>query len=247
MSRSKRVGFFFYLASALLIIVLLGFGPSFYFSPMLGVPERFGSEFPFYILVHGIVFSAWFGLLPLQTILVARGNYDIHRKLGLAGIGVAIALVLTGAVTTIQVIPQVEAAGRSLDEVQGLLVGNSIVLVSFVGLFIAAIWKRRTPAVHKRLMVFASCFAIGPALTTNRVLGNALQSMLPDLLAPGLLFWLLVIASMTTYDVVRDGAINSATKLGVGFFALGMILNLIMMNTGLGAGYAYWLATTFIH
>jgi len=243
MARTRNLSFFFYLALALLMVTVLGFAPV----TEVGVPERFAAGFPAYILVHGLVLSTWFALLPLQTVLVARGKTGVHRTLGLAGVGVAIAVIVTGAVTTMRVIPKVEAIGVPLDGLQGLFVGNSLVLAVFTGLFIAAIWKRRSPAVHKRLMVLASCAAIAPALTTNRMLGNVVQSVLPDLVSPLVLFWLLMIGSMTAYDLIREGALNSATKLGLGLLALGIPFYLTLLNTRFGLDYTHWLSATFIH
>jgi hypothetical protein len=246
MIRSRGVSFFFYLSLALLIVALLGFGPSFYLAPVLGAPEKFGTGFPSYILVHGVVFSAWFVLLPLQAFLVARGKFDVHRILGMVGTIVALAVVVTGAVTTVQVIPRFEAAGIPIDEAQGVFVGNSVVLAAFAGLFVAAIWRRSSPAVHKRLMVLASCAAIAPALTTNRMLGSALQSILPEQLSPLVFFWLLVIGSMIARDLVRERAIASTTRLGIALLALGVLINLMLLHTGFGADYTHWLAAPFI-
>ena len=245
--RSRSVSFFFYLSLALLVVVALGFGPSYYLAPVLGVPERFDGGFPSYILVHGIVYTAWFVLLPLQALLVARGNTNLHRKLCTAGIVVALAVVITGAVTTVQVIPQLETYGIPLDEAQGLFVGNSLVLAAFAGLFVAAIWKRNNPAVHKRLMVLASCAAIAPALTTNRMLGSTLQSILPDQISPFGFFLLLVVVSMTARDLVQERTIASGTRIGIALVVLGVTINLLLLNTGFGVDYTRWLAATFFH
>ena len=86
------------LAAALTVAVVLGFARTFFFRPWYpewarvhGAPETI-----FY--VHGVAYAAWLLLLLAQTSLVAAGRVDIHRRLGLAGAGLAVVMVVLGAV-----------------------------------------------------------------------------------------------------------------------------------------------------
>ncbi|HEX3273900.1 MAG TPA: hypothetical protein VHR43_03520, partial [Gemmatimonadales bacterium] len=71
----------FYSGMSLLIaaIVFAGFYRTFYLSPWLHGPALS----PLRIL-HGVAFSAWILLFVAQTTLVAAGQTDIHRRLGVA-------------------------------------------------------------------------------------------------------------------------------------------------------------------
>src|ERR687895_445409 len=48
--------------------------------------------------VHGVVFAAWFLLLLTQPLLVGAGRVDLHRRLGLLGGALAVAMLLIGTV-----------------------------------------------------------------------------------------------------------------------------------------------------
>jgi hypothetical protein len=58
--------------------------------PAHGAPETI-----FY--VHGVVFAAWFLLLLVQPSLVTAGRVDLHRRLGLLGAALAVAVAARAA------------------------------------------------------------------------------------------------------------------------------------------------------
>ena len=87
--------FFVWMAFALVIIVAIGFAPSFYL-PSVIRPEQSAAgkySFPAYIVLHGILLSLWFLLLLTQAVLVATKRVHIHRLMGIAGVAIAAALV----------------------------------------------------------------------------------------------------------------------------------------------------------
>ena len=97
--RRFYVGF----AAAITAAVVLGFSPTFFLRPWYpdwarahGAPETF-----FYI--HGVVFVGWFLLLIAQPTLVAAGRVDIHRRLGVFGGGLAVAMVVLGTIGSLVV------------------------------------------------------------------------------------------------------------------------------------------------
>ncbi|MGH7493680.1 MAG: hypothetical protein ACREOO_14985 [bacterium] len=85
----------FFSGMALLILgsVVVGFAPTFYMAPLFtgrpASPEQF-----FY--VKGVVFSAWFLLMPIQCWLITSQRVILHRTLGIAGASIAVLLVISG-------------------------------------------------------------------------------------------------------------------------------------------------------
>lgn len=74
--------FYSWMAIALVGIVLLGFGPSFYLRDIVPAYPRPNPTLPSWVMLHGILFSLWMLVLVTQTQLVARGRRDLHMKLG---------------------------------------------------------------------------------------------------------------------------------------------------------------------
>jgi hypothetical protein len=111
------------------------------------------------ILLHGLVAAMWLALFITQAVLVRSGNTRVHRRLGLIGLPLAIAVVATGLITTI-------AQGKrgfalwwhpdlKMDSLAELVhpLGD---LLTFSLLVTAALIFRRRSDVHKRLMLLAT-------------------------------------------------------------------------------------------
>ena len=88
-------------ALALALAVLVGFAPTFYLRSYFGAPVSITGMTTLSALTqaHGIIFTAWVLLFVVQTALVASRNVAVHRKLGLAGAGLAAAMVAVGLPT----------------------------------------------------------------------------------------------------------------------------------------------------
>jgi hypothetical protein len=154
--RSSERLFFTGFAVAITTAVVLGFARTFFFrawypdwARVHGAPETF-----FY--VHGTVFAAWLLLLIAQASLVAAGRVDLHRRLGVAGAGLAVAIVLLGTVGALM------AASRPTGFIDVPVPPLSFLAIPFadLALFVAfvslAFVNRRRPQSHKRLMLLAA-------------------------------------------------------------------------------------------
>ena len=86
MAAVVRTRFYPNIALVLALIVIAGFARTFYLRAWFDVP-------PLTLLVHlhGLVFTAWLALFVAQTRLIARNNYRLHQKLGIAGVALAAA------------------------------------------------------------------------------------------------------------------------------------------------------------
>ena len=99
MKRTQRINRWFYVGVALLMILLnlVGFGPSIIDASKRNVP------LPFTLLVtaHAILSVVWLLLFVTQTTLVATGHTDLHKRLGIFGALLAVAFVVVGCFTVI--------------------------------------------------------------------------------------------------------------------------------------------------
>lgn len=186
-----------------LVIVFAGFARTFYLKGLFGTPPLSNLLF-----AHGLVMSAWIALLVVQTALVEFGRTDLHRRLGVAGAGVAVLLVVIGAAAAL------EAARRGFSPTPQVtpLMFLAIPLVDllvFSLLVGTAIAMRRKSATHKRLMLLATVGMLTPAVARLPI--DALkQAGLPAFFGVTIACVLLVVA----IDTVRHRRLHPAFGWG---------------------------------
>jgi hypothetical protein len=212
---------------AMLVILLLGFGPSFYWRP---ATDR--AALPVYLIVHGIAGTAWFVLFVVQALLAGRRQLHWHRRLGITGIGLALVIIVSGAQATLafteRMVQQGDfmAANGSGERFVEWAIGTSYGgILIFGGLLAAALLLRHSPAAHGRLMLLATTGLLGPAV--SRMVGWF--APLPN---PVMAVTLLLLVAMLVHDMRTRGRPHVATVLG-GLFAYGSIIALNV--AGLGA------------
>jgi hypothetical protein len=150
--------FYVGMAVALAVTAFVGFAPSYFLKPLF----RPASVLTPLMHVHGLLFAAWTLLLVVQTSLVAAHRTDLHRKLGVAGVGLALLMLAAGGMLALTSARN-GLAPSGLDPVTFLSIPLGA-LAMFAGFFGAAIVKRRRPATHKRLMLLATISIITPAI-----------------------------------------------------------------------------------
>ena len=146
------------MAVALAVTAFVGFAPSYFLKPMF----RPAAVVTPLMHVHGLLFAAWTLLLVVQTTLVAAHRTDIHRKLGVAGVVLALPMLAAGGMLALDSARR-GLAPSSLDPLTFLAIPLGA-LAMFAGFFGAAMAKRRRPATHKRLMLLATISIITPAI-----------------------------------------------------------------------------------
>ena len=141
-------------------IVFAGFARTFFLRFL------FASQgMPGYLYAHGMLFSAWFALLFIQTRLVASGRVDLHRRVGMfaAGLaGVAVPVAVGVAIHAGKRVYETHSKPFSI-EAQPLALdfGACLAFTIFIGL---ALYLRRRSEIHKRLMLLGSCSILLPAI-----------------------------------------------------------------------------------
>src|SRR3546814_16044391 len=77
------------------VIVFAGFARSYYLSHWLTPPARTPEITPL-LHMHALVFTLWTCLIVVQPLLIAKGAIGIHRRLGIAGAGLAVLVWMFG-------------------------------------------------------------------------------------------------------------------------------------------------------
>src|SRR4051794_26228309 len=85
--------FYSRMALALVAIVFLGFAPSFYLRDVVPAYPRPNPSLTPFVMLHGSLFTLWMLVLIAQTQLVAAGRRDMHMKLGVLGMLLAVAIL----------------------------------------------------------------------------------------------------------------------------------------------------------
>src|SRR6478736_1044555 len=85
--------FYSRMALFLVLLVLLGFGPSFYLRGVVPAYPRPNPTLPPAVIFHGLVFTAWMGLIVAQTQLISARKHEVHMLLGKLGMLFAILMI----------------------------------------------------------------------------------------------------------------------------------------------------------
>ena len=145
----------FWLGMAMLctLIALAGFVPI-YFLPVL----RGEVEFPLRLHLHAVAASLWLLLLVVQSGLIVSGRPRVHRRVGLATLIVAAALVPLTLWAIAGMLTRSDPPGELERGVFFPQVGSLLLFATWVGLG----WiTRRHCERHKRFMLMATIAMLG--------------------------------------------------------------------------------------
>lgn len=229
--RARGRSFYTAMGIVAILVVLVGFSASI----TDGVTGR--RTLSPLVHVHVALFSAWLLLFVAQTRLVAAGRTSVHRHLGGAAAVLGVAMIGVGFQTAIA------AARRGYPgngDPLGFMVHPLGDLVSFAVLVGAALWYRRRPEVHKRLMLLATIGAMmnAPLSHWHRELPAALQ-------ANPLVFVLPMVAllsSSAVHDRVSSGRVHPVSLWGgLVLFAWGNARELLIGPSAAWHRVAAWL------
>ena len=198
------------------LVVLIGFGPTYYFKPIMTSPAL-----PMLTHLHGAVFTAWLLLFGLQTTLVARHRTDIHRRLGLFGGVLAVAMIALGLMMTLVRARRGDIGGfADAQTLAAFAFGDMAIFAMLIG---AALYRRRQPETHKRLMLLATVSLLIAALGRWPVVGGGL-SLLP---------YVILVLIGPIYDRVTTGHIHRAYLWGAPLVIVSVPVRIALGGTGI--------------
>jgi hypothetical protein len=231
-----RSRFFVRISGILILIVVIGFSPTLYFRAYFDAPEV-----PVYMLIHGVLLTAWFVWFFIQTSLVAARRTDLHRRFGIAGIVIGAAVVVASAIATFGIIPRTIALGFDPEADIALYAGaiwaNLGTLITFFILLSFAIWNRHRPEFHKRLMLLSSIAIVGPAcariarypwfqVSESQVVNEGVYALGGTLL---------LLLALVVYDRVVSKRVHPVTMWAAPIvFATPLVYGFLVANTEFG-------------
>ena len=195
--QTQRV-FFTGLSLLMVLAVFVGFSRTYYLKGLYGAPAL-----PALFHVHGLLFTSWMVFLVVQTGLVASRRTATHRRLGVAG-GV-LALAMTAAAMTMTIDLARRSAAASTDVGLAFTIVPFFTVIVFPVLVGSALFYRRQPEVHKRLMLIATLELVTAGVA--RIPGAGSMPLFLVLTDAGLL-------AILAYDVITRRRPHPATIWG---------------------------------
>ncbi|HJV22702.1 MAG TPA: hypothetical protein VJ570_08395 [Holophagaceae bacterium] len=211
------------------LVILLGFGKTYYLKAVFGTPGLTPL-----VHLHGLVMTTWFLLFIVQAKLVAARRVDLHKKLGMFGALVALAVLVVGPMTAITA-ARLGHAPPGPPPLVFLVVpiGDMVVFATLVG---TGLWYRARPDVHRRLMLL-SCIGMLTAAIARIPLDVVAKGGVP------LYFGLtdLFVLSCLFYDRAKTGRFHPAFVTGAVFVILSHPARLMFAGTALWMKWALWM------
>ena len=144
---------YFYFFMSLLIAAIIVYGFHFTVDKNLfhPAPPR-----PLLLYFHAAVFSSWVVFFILQSSLVRTGNVRVHRFMGWFGLALGISIILLG-VSTALTMARFDIVQLHSPNARWRMIVPLFDMVCFTPTFFLAIYWRRKPQMHRRLIFIATC------------------------------------------------------------------------------------------
>lgn len=225
----------FAIASILFIaIVLFGFGRTYYVKFAFDSPPVPSTL----VHLHGVVMAAWVLLFAAQVWLIRTRKHRVHMKIGVAAVLLAAAIVVTGFFTAVAAAKYGSPSAPPDIAPLSFLIVPELDVVLFAIFFGAAVYFRKQPASHKRLMLLTVINFLPPALA---------RFPFDWVTAAGPLFFFGVPAvaalGFLVLDRVQTGRINKPFLFGAILLIASYPLRLAASGSGAWMSFANWLTT----
>jgi hypothetical protein len=150
---------YFYFAMSLLVAAIVVWGFSHTINNNLFHPTV---PRPFLLWIHAAAFSGWVAFFILQSTLVRTHNVRWHRTLGWFGAALATVMVPLG-ITTAIVMGRFDKYRLHQSDIETFLAIPFFDMFAFAGCMALAIYWRKRPELHRRLIFIATCALLDAA------------------------------------------------------------------------------------
>lgn len=229
------------MAAWFVVIVLSGFVPD-SLGKIAAVQAGLRPPFPLVMHIHAVLMASFLLLLLTQTVLVAAGRCDLHRRLGLVAMVLAPALVIAGLIlapTNYHAVWDAAQSGPAalreamvarlprLDNILLVQIRIGILFPLFLGIGLRA--RGREAGFHKRMMILATAIPLPAAF--DRM--TWLPTTLPASPLSSDLYVLLAVAPMLAWDVFRNRTVHRAYWIWIPIYlAASVVVNLLWDTPG---------------
>lgn len=178
-------------------IVLFGFARTYFLAGMLRAPLP-----NLLIHIHGAAYTLWMILLFVQTALISAHQIRWHKRLGLFGFGLAVAMVVLGLLAATD---SLRRGGAPLGLSATTFYVIPITEMVLFSIFIVCSYRARSkPAAHKRLILIATIALSGAAV--GRFPGFFHTKPQAQILVP-----LAMLLALALYDRISLGRVQRTT------------------------------------
>lgn len=193
------------MAFALSAGIFAGFTRTYYARSYFHSPQ-----IPFWVHVHGAVFTAWVLFYLLQNVLALAGRMKLHRSLGIVGAVLASGVVIFGCAIALR---QARQGGFfPFPDVYSSLAISFAQMFTFALFISLGLVLRRQAETHKRLILMATQLFFFPAF------GRLMQGINMATLSLALCFFL----AGPVYDLLQQRRVHTAYRWGVPILILTM-------------------------
>lgn len=224
----------FFLAVAILfpLLVLAGFARTYYLKGLFNSPPL-----PSVLVhLHGLLMTAWVVLFMTQVWLISSRRVATHRKLGLFGAGLGALMIPVGVLTAIAAAKH--GSPSTPAGIPGLVffVVPMFDILMFTILFGAALYYRKQPANHKRLILLTVLNFLPPSIGRLPIPFLAALGPLAFFGIPALLTIIFV-----TVDTWHTGKLNRPFLYGAILLIASFPLRLMLGGTEMWMRFATWI------
>lgn len=216
------------------IIVLIGFARTYYLKFAFGTPPVPSLLVHF----HGLLMTLWIGFFIGQVWLIRSKNHRIHMNMGMLGVALAIGIVVVGFFTAVAGAKYAsQATPPDIPPLVFLAVPLFDLLV-FAILFSAAIFYRKRPAEHKRLILLTVLNFLPPAVGRFPFEPFISGGPLVFFGVPAVIAILLLI-----FDTWRNRKLNAVFLTGALLLIASYPIRIALSGTDAWIAFATWLTT----
>lgn len=217
--------FYLGIASIMLAFIVLGFGPSYYFTPFAERPPL--PPMTPLVHLHGLIFSLWTLLFIWQTSLVSAGRLATHRKAAPLALLLLVGMILSGGLAGLYGVGR--GSGPPGIPPLSWLAVPLLAIPVFTGLVLAALYFRRKPQTHKRLILLAMITMLPPAI------GRIFPGPPGMVLGPALF-----VLALVAWDLASSRRVHLATAVGGTLVLVSLNLPMMIWDSAAWLAFAGW-------
>jgi hypothetical protein len=230
LARSSDRRLFLVAAIGFPLVVLIGYFKTYYFSAFFDVRPVANAL----VHAHGLVMTLWVAYFVAQVALIRSKNIKLHMTMGMAGIALALVVIVVGMATAVdaQLVRGAAPPGVNPHAFFVLPVSDMTLFAIF---FAAAIYYRKRPAEHKSLML----------LTAINFMPAALFRIVPAERSTLTAFGIPVLIALACLvsNSRKHGKVNRVFAAGVLLLFLAIPARIMLMGSEAWLAFVGWLAS----
>ena len=214
------------------LVVLVGYFKSYYGSALFSDARPIANTL---VHFHGLVMSAWVLYFVAQVALIRTKNVKLHMTMGMAGVVLALLVIVVGMATAYDA-QLVRGAAPPNANPHAFFIFPVSDMSFFVIFFAAAIYFRKRAAEHKSLMLLTAINFIPAALFR-----------LPVVPPEHMVWWAFGVPALLAITILawhtwKHGKLNKVFAAGVALLVIAVPLRPIVSQTSAWLSFVGWLA-----